>query len=138
MVITLILLILQQGYQHHRQLILYMVNTCCIPTTNKINKLKGLNHFVNPYFPIESHTTNIDSMSDDTSSNNDDDNVMITIILNQMKTLRIMITLRMMILKFNHRWSQLSLYLFQHLLHDLFLFLVVFFNQFLFQVLFIH
>ena len=67
-------IILQQGYQHHRQLILYMVNTCCIPTTNKINKLKGFNHFVNPSFPIESHTTNIDSMPDDTSSNNDDDN----------------------------------------------------------------
>jgi len=36
--------------------------------------LKGFNHFVNPSFPIESHTTNIDSMPDDTSSNNDDDN----------------------------------------------------------------
>jgi len=70
------MIILQQSYQHHRQLILCMVNMRCIPTTNKISKLKGLSQFISPYFPIESYTTYVDSMSDDTSTNdnNDDEN----------------------------------------------------------------
>ena len=69
-------IIFQQGYQHHRQLILYMVNTRCIPMTSNINKLKGFRQYISPSFHIESHTATIDSLSDDASTedNNEDDN----------------------------------------------------------------
>ena len=109
-------IILKQGYQRHRQLILYMVNTSCIPTTNKINKLKGFHQYISPYFPVESYTTNIDASTDDESYTTIQYlmmllpmmitrmiaiaimiMIMITIILIRMKILW------MMIMMFNHR-----------------------------------